>query len=151
MNVCYFLLIQDNRCGRTGCPLSYSLLRQWQQFLLGTRSLSKTTFPGSLESQLNHVTGVWPTRHEQNVNFWILCGALNRKGRYPPFSPFLSSEDSMVMRMRFVLCGHGLLPRCDERVCVCVCVCVCAQSCPIVWDPVDCSSQAPLSMEFSRQ
>jgi len=30
------------------------------------------------------------------------------------------------------------------------CVCVCAQSCPILCDPIDCS-QAPLSMEFSRQ
>ena len=26
-----------------------------------------------------------------------------------------------------------------------------AQLCPIIWDPVNCSPQAPLSMEFSRQ
>ena len=26
-----------------------------------------------------------------------------------------------------------------------------AQSCPTLWDPTDCSPQAPLSMEFSRQ
>ena len=41
--------------------------------------------------------------------------------------------------------------------CVCVCVCVCvhacsvAQSCLTIWDPVDCSPPAPLSMGFSRQ
>ena len=28
---------------------------------------------------------------------------------------------------------------------------VCAQSCPTLCDSVDCSPQAPLSMEFSRQ
>ena len=37
-------------------------------------------------------------------------------------------------------------------LCVCVCVCVLvAQSCAALCDPVDCSLQAPLSMEFSRQ
>ena len=38
-------------------------------------------------------------------------------------------------------------------VCVCVCVCVCthAQWCPIVCNPMVCTCQAPLSMEFSRQ
>ena len=36
-------------------------------------------------------------------------------------------------------------------VCVYVCVCVCAQSCPSLCDPMDCSCQAPLSMEFCRQ
>ena len=92
--------------------------------------------PGSLEAQLNHVTGFWPTRHEQNINFRVLCGALYRKGRYPPFSPFLSSEGSMVVRMRFVLCGCGLLPRCDEsvRVCACACVCVCLCVCSVMSD-----------------
>ena len=30
-------------------------------------------------------------------------------------------------------------------------VCMCAQSCPTLWDPMDCSNQAPLSIEFSRQ
>ena len=29
--------------------------------------------------------------------------------------------------------------------------CVCAQSCLTLSDPMDCASQAPLSMEFSRQ
>ena len=37
-------------------------------------------------------------------------------------------------------------------MCVCVCVCVLvAQSWPALCDPMDCSLQAPLSMEFSRQ
>ena len=30
-------------------------------------------------------------------------------------------------------------------------VCMCAQSCPTLWDPTDCSNQAPLCIEFSRQ
>ena len=34
--------------------------------------------------------------------------------------------------------------------CVCVCVSV-TQSCLTLCDPMDCSRQAPLSMEFSRQ
>ena len=37
------------------------------------------------------------------------------------------------------------------RVCVCVCVCVCTQSCLILFDLMDCSHQAPLSVEFPRQ
>ena len=36
-------------------------------------------------------------------------------------------------------------------VCVCVCVCVCGQLRLTLCDPMDCSPQAPLSMEFSRQ
>ena len=37
-------------------------------------------------------------------------------------------------------------------MCVCVCVCVlAAQLCPTLCDPMDCSHQAPLFMEFSRQ
>ena len=32
-----------------------------------------------------------------------------------------------------------------------VCVCVVAKLCLILWDPMDCSNQHPLSMEFSRQ
>ena len=42
-------------------------------------------------------------------------------------------------------------------MCVCVCVCVCARartralSCVQLCNPMDCSRQAPLSMEFSRQ
>ena len=35
-------------------------------------------------------------------------------------------------------------------VCVCVCVCVCVQSCPTLCYPMDCSLQAPLSIEFPR-
>ena len=31
-----------------------------------------------------------------------------------------------------------------------MCVCTCAQLCPVLWDPMDCT-QAPLSMDFSRQ
>ena len=34
---------------------------------------------------------------------------------------------------------------------VCVCVCVCTQSCLTLCDPMGCSPQTPLSMEFSRQ
>ena len=30
-------------------------------------------------------------------------------------------------------------------------MCVCAQSCPTLCDPIYCSHQAPLSMEFSRE
>ena len=33
----------------------------------------------------------------------------------------------------------------------CVCVCVCTQSCLTLCDSMDCSPQAPLSVEFSRQ
>ena len=33
----------------------------------------------------------------------------------------------------------------------CVCVCSVVQSCPALCNPMDCSSSAPLSMEFSRQ
>ena len=39
-------------------------------------------------------------------------------------------------------------------LCVCVCACVCvlaAQSCPTLCNPMDCSPQVPLSMEFSWQ
>ena len=36
-------------------------------------------------------------------------------------------------------------------VCVCVCVCVHTQSCLTLFNPMDCSRQAPLSMAFSRQ
>ena len=36
-------------------------------------------------------------------------------------------------------------------MCVCVCVCACALSCVQLCNPMDCSRQAPLSMEFSRQ
>ena len=50
----------------------------------------------------------------------------------------------------------------DTNVCVCVCVCVCGggggymhsqllQLCLTFCNPMDCSSQAPLSMRFSRQ
>ena len=31
------------------------------------------------------------------------------------------------------------------------CVCIATQSCPTLFDTMDCASQAPLSMEFSRQ
>ena len=34
---------------------------------------------------------------------------------------------------------------------VCVCVCVLLRLCPTLCDPVDCTQQAPLSMEFPRQ
>ena len=33
----------------------------------------------------------------------------------------------------------------------CVCVCVCALPCWTVYDPMNCSLQAPLSMRFPRQ
>ena len=36
-------------------------------------------------------------------------------------------------------------------LCVCVCVYVCAQLCLTLCDPMDCSYQAPLSIDFSRQ
>ena len=36
-------------------------------------------------------------------------------------------------------------------VCVCACVCVFAQSCPTLCNPIDCSWQSSLSIEFSRQ
>ena len=38
-------------------------------------------------------------------------------------------------------------------LCVCVCVCVCSvtQLCPTLFNPMNCSSQAPLSMGFPRQ
>ena len=36
-------------------------------------------------------------------------------------------------------------------VCVFVCACTCPQLCPTLCNPMDCSRQAPLSMEFSRQ
>ena len=39
---------------------------------------------------------------------------------------------------------------CNARTHVCVCVCVCV-SCSVVSDSADCSPQAPLPMEFSRQ
>ena len=39
----------------------------------------------------------------------------------------------------------------SRSMCHHVCVCVCAQSCPILCNPMDCSSQAPLSMGFPRQ
>ena len=31
------------------------------------------------------------------------------------------------------------------------CVCIATQSCPTLFDTMDCACQAPLSMEFSRQ
>ena len=49
--------------------------------------------------------------------------------------------------MYILICTHN-------SVCVCVCVCVCvlvAQSCLTLCDPMDCTRQASLSIEFSRQ
>ena len=34
---------------------------------------------------------------------------------------------------------------------MCVCVCVCTQLCPTLCNSMDCSPQAPLFMEISRQ
>ena len=38
-----------------------------------------------------------------------------------------------------------------QRCCCCVSVCSVVQSCLTLWDPLDCSRQAPLSTGFSRQ
>ena len=38
-----------------------------------------------------------------------------------------------------------------QGLCVCVCVCARTQACPTLCNPMDCSCQAPLSIDSSRQ
>ena len=54
-------------------------------------------------------------------------------------------------------CARAPLGLCASSRCMCVCVCVClvecmcAQSCPTLFNSMDCSPQSPLSMGLSRQ
>ena len=69
-------------------------------------------------------------------------------------SPFRSPLRVTLLQQKILLSPR----KCQGSfgVCVCVCVHVCAstkslQSCPTLCDPMDCSPQAPLSVEFFRQ
>ena len=55
------------------------------------------------------------------------------------------AEGKSVLRASEAINGGQTL------MCVCVCVCVCIQSRSTLYDPMDYSCQAPLSMEFPRQ
>ena len=63
----------------------------------------------------------------------------------------MTNSKAKFESVRLVL--TGLIHIIKGGVCVCVCVCVCvlvSQSCLTLCNPIDCS-QAPPSMEFSRQ
>ena len=65
-------------------------------------------------------------------------------------SPFSTPSPAFII-CRFFADGHSDWCEVIAHCRFALHACSATQSCPTLWDPMDCSCQAPLTMEFSRQ